>query len=376
MNASANATSTVVPGNYDAKYAATDPLFTYVAGAVATEATGGPPGPTRAKGVGSNFGTGNGYQGTFDVYFQCSDADIDLSFNAVNIFDATYRISIDIGDGNGFRVAGATTAPRTDIQALADYSAHRVKIANGSVLSRKYRIECDNFLYFAGVDVQGTIQKYDPGGPLILVLGDSHPAGTTSPQISRFIGHAHLLKQQLGVANIRCQGQGGSGYLFTSIAGTETMRARLPNEVTNRTKPDLILDFAGANDDAQTPAAIGAEVTLFYNALGAVWPDVPVIKLSPPRRGIAGAYIITQARYDAMKNAVAADPRYGRLVFNVDGYAADFEHGTGHVGATTGNGNADTWVGPDGSHRTPDVGCPGLAPLYASGIRTVLGLSP
>jgi hypothetical protein len=375
MNTTANANSTVVPANYDAGWAANNAVFTYLGGVVVTQASSGPPGPTWAVGRGSNFGTGNGpYQGMSAVYFQTTAPDVDLSFMAQNNIDATYRISIDLIDGNGFRPTAIL--PRTDIQALGDFSAHRVKIANGSTALRRYRIEFDNFLWFAGVDVVGTITAYNPGGPRILVTGDSHTAGTFGGggggSASRLDGMAARLKWYLGVADVLAQGQGGTGYLATSIAGTETMRARIPNEITPRI-PDLIIDLAGYNDSASTAAALGAETTLYYNALTAALPNVPVIKIGPPRRGITGAFTLDATKYAAIKAAVAADSRFGSLVFNIDSYALDWEHGTGRVGATTGNGNADTWVGTDNVHRT-DIGHDGWAALMGPAIRTALGI--
>ncbi|KGT73729.1 hypothetical protein MA20_43070 [Bradyrhizobium japonicum] len=368
MNATANANSSVVPGNYDSKYTATDPLFTYVGGVVATQASSGPPGAFWAKGAGSNYGTGNGYQGTSSVYFQTSDADVDISFVAQLGTQCAYRISIDVLDGNGFKATALQ--PRTDIQALADFSGHRVKIANGSVAPRRYRIEFENFLFFAGVDVAGTITKYDPGGPKILVIGDSHVAGTGAT--SNLLGMAHRLKEALGVHNVLAQGQGGTGYLTTNIAGTETMRARIPNEITPR-NPDLIIGLPGYNDQSPTPAALQAEVTAFLNALATALPGVPYIQVGPPRRGVSGAFTPTQARADAIKAAVQADSRYGRLVFFVDSWAADWEHGTGRVGATTGDGNADTWVGTDNVHRT-DTGHNGWQMQMGPAIRSALGI--
>lgn len=371
MNSTANANSSVLPANYDSKYTATDPLFTYVGGVVITSASLGPPGAFWAHGAGSNYGTGNGYQGTSSVYFKTADADVDLSFVAQNNFQCAYRISIDQLDGSGLQATALT--PRTDIQALGDFSGHRVKIANGSVAMRGYRIEFENFLFFAGVDVVGTISQWNPGGPIVLVTGDSHVAGTGAS--SNLLGMAHRLKEALGVHNVMVQGQGGTGYLTTTTAGTETMRARIPNEITPR-NPDLIIDLAGYNDQAQTTGAIGAEVTAYYNALKAALPNVPVIKIGSPRRGVSGTgFTPTQARADAIKAAVQADSRYGSLVFYVDSWAQDWEHGTGRVGATTGDGNADTWVTTDNVHRT-DTGHAGWAMLMGSGIRTALGIEP
>jgi lysophospholipase L1-like esterase len=371
MNSTANANSSVVPANYDSKYTATDPLFTYVGGVVITSASTGPPGAFWAHGAGSNFGTGNGYQGTGSVYFKTSDANVDLSFVAQNNIQCAYRISIDQLDGNGLKATALQ--PRTDIQALADFSGHRVKIANGSSAMRGYRIEFENFLYFAGVDVSGTIQKWDPAGLTILVTGDSHTAGTGAT--SNLLGMAQRLKEALGVDNVLAQGQGGTGYLATSVAGTETMRARIPNEITPR-NPDLIIDLAGYNDQVSSAAAIQAEVTAYYAALTAALPNVPVIKIGPPRRGIStgAGFTPTQTRNDAIKAAVQADSRYGRLVFFVDSWAADWEHGTGRVGATTGDGNADTWVGTDNVHRT-DTGHNGWQMQMGPAIRSALGIS-
>ncbi|MGY3278109.1 SGNH/GDSL hydrolase family protein [Bradyrhizobium sp. S3.7.6] len=371
MNATANANSSVVPANYDAKYTATDPLFTYVGGVVATQASSGPPGAFWAKGAGSNLGTGNGYQGSSGVYFKTADANVDLSFVAQNNIQCGYRISIDVLDGNGLKATALQ--PRTDIQALADFSGHRVKIANGSSVMRGYRVEFENFLFFAGVDVAGTIQKWDPGGPTVLVTGDSHTDGTGAS--SKLLGMAQRLKEALGVDNVLAQGQGGTGYLTTSIAGTETMRARIPNEITPR-NPDLLIDLGGYNDQTPTPAALQAEVTAYYAGLTAALPNVPVIKVLPPRRGIStgAGFTPSQARADAIKAAVQADSRYGKLVFLVDSWAADWEHGTGRVGATTGDGNADTWVGTDNVHRT-DVGHSGWQTLMGPAIRTALGIS-
>lgn len=374
MNATPNANSTVVPANYNAGFHADDATaFTYLGGYSVNQATGGEPGPTWQVGRGANWGTGNGpYQGTFSAYFQTDSTDVDLSLIAKNTIDATYRISIDLIDGNGFKATAL--APRTDIQTLADFSGHRVKIANGSVALRRYRVECDHFIYFAGVDVTAgkTVAAYNPApnGPRILVTGDSHVAATGAT--SRLLGMSMLLQQYLGVYDVESQGVPGTGYLATGAAGTETMRARVPNEITPRV-PTLIIDLGGYNDSASTAGQLTTEVGLYYAALTAALPGVPVIKIGPPRRGVSPTFTLAQAKWDAIRNAVAADARYGRYVFNIDSYAADWEHGTGHVGATASDGNADTWVGADNIHRT-DTGHVGWAALMGPAIRAVFGL--
>jgi hypothetical protein len=372
MNATANANSSVIPANYDAKYTATDPLFTYVGGVVVTQASSGPPGAFWAKGAGTNLGTGNGYQGSSSVYFKTADTNVDLSFVAQNNIQCGYRISIDALDGSGLKATALQ--PRTDIQALGDFSGHRVKITNSSGVMRGYRIEFENFLFFAGVDVAGTIQKWDPGGPTVLVTGDSHVDGTGAS--SKLLGMAQRLKEAIGVDNVLAQGQGGTGFLTTSIAGTETMRARIPNEIANR-NPDLVIGLPGYNDQSPTPAALQAEVTAFLNAFATALPGVPYIQIGSPRRGIStgAGFTPTQARNDAIKAGVQSHQLYGRLFFYIDSWAADWEHGTGRVGATTGDGNADTWVGADNVHRT-DTGHNGWQALMGPALRTVFGLTP
>ncbi len=370
MNATPNANSSVVPANYDAKYTATNTLFTYVGGVVATQASSGPPGAFWAKGAGSNYGTGNGYQGTSSVYFKTSDADVDLSFVAQNNIQCKYRISIDLFDGNGLRATAL--APRNDIELLGDYSGHHVKIANGSVAMRGYRIEFENFLFFAGVDVAGTIQQWAPYGPTILVVGDSHVAGTGAT--SNLLGMAHKLKEELGVHNVLGQGQGGTGLLTTTTAGTETMRARIPGEITPR-NPDLIIDLSGFNDQAPSPSALQTEMGTYQDALAAALPNVPYIKVGSPRRGIStgAGFTPTQSRNDAIKAGALAHSRYGKMNFFIDSWLLDYEHGTGRVGATTGDGNADTWITGDNVHHT-DVGHAGFAGRLGPDVRTALGI--
>ena len=217
----------------------------------------------------------------------------------------------------------------------------------------------------------GTISAWAPTGPRILVTGDSHTAGIGAS--SNLLGMAHRLKEYLGVHDVLAQGQGGTGYLTTSLAGTETMRARIANEITPRA-PDLIIDLAGYNDSPSSAAALAGETTLYYNALTAALPNVPVIKIGPPRRGVSPTFTLDQTKYFAIRDAVAADGRYGTLVFNIDSYTADWEHGTGRVGATTGDGNADTSVAADNVHRT-DAGHDGWAALMGPAIRSTLGIT-
>jgi lysophospholipase L1-like esterase len=134
------------------------------------------------------------------------------------------------------------------------------------------------------------------------------------------------------------QGVGGSGY-----ARAPTFRSRIAT--VTAANPDVIVIEGGINDVPEVGvslAALTAEVPLFFAALRAAHPTIPIYVLSPQRTGRVLTDIV----------AAMAVIRAGALAYSCT-YVLDWMYwitGTGNVAAPTGDGNADLYINADGIH--------------------------
>jgi lysophospholipase L1-like esterase len=182
-------------------------------------------------------------------------------------------------------------------------------------------------------------------GPRVIVLGDSWTEGTGSGSV--LLGYARQLGTIMGWRDIWSSGSGGTGYLADGVTTPprKTFRARSATDVI-APAPNVVIVAGGINDTAFTGAQVGAEATLLYAALVAGLPDVQIIVIGPwwPK---AASTITNQV--EANRVAIRAAAIAAGLYF-IDPVAEGWITGTGHVGATTGDGNADVFISADGAH--------------------------
>ena len=139
---------------------------------------------------------------------------------------------------------------------------------------------------------------------------------------------------------------GGSGYISAGM-GTN-FPARLAALIA--TAPDVVVVEGGGNDNAAGQTAFAAAVSAFYSALRAGLPD-------------ATLYIVGTHRSEWWTPIIlaAAAETYGGRFISWDSWLT----GTGYVGHEVGDGNRDTYIGPDGIHETNPVGATYLGTCLA-----------
>lgn len=266
---------------------------------------------------------------------------------------AKYRIMVD--------GAWADETPYTD--SVASGARHLIKVAFGSRANRHVRIEMRHDFRFGGIYAAPTDTVWKPStptGPKVAVLGDSYVfgSGTDSAYVNGFVTELGYL---MGWPNVRASGLGSTGYLETS--GGATFRGRVDTDVIDWA-PDIVIVFGSVNDDGETSSAMQAEAELLYADIVAGLPDATLIVVGPPWPRTPTASI--QTVRDGIEAAATTANGVDLFVDAVDSSDPWFT-GSGRVGATAGDGNADYYTSTDSTH--PSVaGHKYLARRIAAGI--------
>jgi lysophospholipase L1-like esterase len=191
----------------------------------------------------------------------------------------------------------------------------------------------------------------------LMVLGDSIPggssmntaggAGTWFGRVARTLGYIDAWNEALG----------STGYI--TAGSTATLGTRAPIDVIPNT-PDVLIVAAGYNDNGGSQPAISSAAASLYSAITTGLPDCDVYVIgcwSPT--GSPGASITNTDTTLRTAAAAAGLPFISPItgsVYNAAGTLVathgPWITGTGRVGATTGTGNADTYIGTDAVHPT------------------------
>jgi lysophospholipase L1-like esterase len=239
-----------------------------------------------------------------------------------------------------------------------------VKVTFASRATRK--IELQGYTtYFGGVRIGPNDSLWTPNtyiGPRVLLLGDSFVEGTGTT--INLMGLGNQAARLLGWRDAWNSGVGGTGY--TTDAGTPgktTFRGRVQADVIAR-NPDIVIVAGGLNDHSvgATGAQVQTEAGLLFDAILAGLPQVTLIATGPwnnsgnvptarfvdIRDGIHNA-LVASGGHCFIDNVGGPEPENANVNLYVN---QGWITGTGHVGATTGSGNADLYTGPDGVHPT------------------------
>lgn len=255
--------------------------------------------------------------------------------------------------------------------------------------------------------------------PRVLAVGDSFWAGANgivgwnfgAGQLSRLLG--------LDVGNIA---EGGTGFVAPGPAGSSIFGSAAKLAIAAAAQPDVIVFSGSVNDDSYA-ATVGAAALAAFAAYATACPNTPVIVFGPqPSNSTSTLSANRQAVNAALRTAALASPNviaYHDMIGNASGvvaaYAAGTTYnpgdlatylgsvwkwvrplagsgiapgtgsaggvvwglatymydGTGKVGATTSDGNRDTYLANDGVHPTLD-GSIALARRQAAEIRADL----
>jgi lysophospholipase L1-like esterase len=306
-------------------------------------------------------------QGVWSVEFG-TDAQI-FQVRMKYISTATmYRLSID-----GRKVtdlmqsSGGTTAG----------SGHMITIDLGSTGPRRIRLDFATFP-FGGVYLPPTATMWHvplQGGRLMSFtdsIGDGSAqntgagCGTWVDRVGRF----------LGCTDVWRQGRGGTGYITAGSYATFGDRVNADVIAWN---PTRLIILGGYNDNGGSQSAISTAAASLYSAIKTGLPscEVYVIGCWAPTGSPAASIVNT----DSTLKAAAAAAGYP-FISPVTGSVYDstgtliathgpWITGTGRVGATTGSGNADTYIGTDAVHPT-DAGHVYLARRITAAVRELM----
>ncbi|MFD5675601.1 hypothetical protein [Streptomyces sp. NPDC127040] len=292
-------------------------------------------------------GTLSSSQSTWSVTFGTDATTMQVRFN----FQAAgcYRLWVD-------------GRPYTDLMqpvgGTTPGSTHLMTVNLGLAQPRVIRLDF-SVVPFGGVHLPPGATMWAQPAPSrrIMVLGDSIPggssmntgggAGTWFPRVARALGYSDAWNESLG----------STGYI--TAGSTATLGTRAPIDVIPHA-PDVLLVAAGYNDNGGSQPSISAAAASLYSAITTGLPgtDVYVIGCWSPT-GSPGASI-TNTDTTLRTAAATAGLRFispiTGSVYNAAG-ALVATHGpwitgTGRVGATTGTGNADTFIGTDAVHPT------------------------
>lgn len=253
-------------------------------------------------------------------------------------------------------------------------STHLMTVNLGAAQPRIIRLDF-SVAPFGGIYLPPGASMWKPPTPSkrFMVLGDSIPGGSSmnvgGGSGSWFARAARLL----GYSDAWNEALGSTGYI--TAGSTATLGTRAPIDVIPHA-PDTLIISAGYNDNGGSQPAISSAAASLYSAIKAGLPSTAIYVIgcwSPT--GSPGASITntdtTLRTAAAAANLPFISPLTGG-VYNAAGTLVATHGawitGTGRVGATTGSGNADTYIGTDATHPT-DAGHKYLADRVVSAIQ-------
>lgn len=280
-------------------------------------------------------------------------------------FDYKFRVT-----GTSFRVwadgviVGSVDGP----PGAADGNFYNHLVTLPDARRRQIRLEMSGGTYFCGVYIEpGATVAYSQGtkGPRVIVLGDSYVEGAGAT--TDYTTFAYRLAKTMNWGDTWTSGSGGTGYLATPVspAGRKTLRQRVTTDVIDQ-DPNIVIIAAGLNDRTQTATAVGTEAGLLFTQLETALPDTEFIVVGP--WGPRDASLLSA---DTLAiSAAIRDQAEARGWYFIDPIAEEWITGTGYVGATTGEGNSDTYISADTTHPT-DAGHAYLAARLAGHLRSL-----
>ncbi|WP_411102456.1 GDSL-type esterase/lipase family protein [Streptomyces sp. cmx-4-9] len=279
-----------------------------------------------------------------------------------------YRLSID-----GRKVTdlmqsvGGTTAGST----------HLMTIDLGSAVPRVIRLDVYT-APFGGIFLPPTATMWSavPKGGRFMGFGDSLTDGSAINTGGGAGTWLHRTARLLGSNDVWDEARGGTGYI--TVGAYATLATRVAADVV-AWNPSRLVVWAGYNDNGGSQPTISAAAASLYSTIraGLSGAEVYIIGCWSPT-GSPGASITNT---DATLRAAAAAAGYPFIspitgaIYDATG-ALVATHGawitgTGRVGATTGSGNADIYIGTDAVHPT-DAGHVYLARRIAAAIRELM----
>lgn len=272
-----------------------------------------------------------------------------FSFTVRQMVNVQYRLIVDGEYVTRFPVSVGGTA--------GNYAEVKVVFASRAV--RKIIIElCGTDDLFLGVtyQVNDSMQAIAPPKRRLLLASDSYGGGAYSGPIGSFGAY---MANALGFLDFVNASAGSTGWL--ADGSYANIKSRLSASVIAQTPTDLIFAL-GHNDTAYSNAAIADQVKSVLYDVRTFLPYLQTLHVVGPI--FAGS---SPGVYAAMADAIRSGCQESGAVY-VDTVANPIFTGSGRVGATTGAGNSDLYIGADGTHPT-DAGSEWLGYQLAQRIR-------
>lgn len=234
---------------------------------------------------------------------------------------------------------------------------------------RRFRLEASTGDAFGGVYVAPTRTVWAPTSATnvrVVSIGDSVCSNTGA--IMPNGGWQTVAGKLLGWTDVRQIAFGGTGFSNAGSYNTFGDPKRVTDAVNAR--PDLLMIHASGNDNAQSGVQTAALST--FRAYRAALPTVPIVVTGVDTfAGSAANIAVQQATEGAVKAAFTqwADPLSYFIPVWTDP-TGSWHTGTGYVGATAGDGNADIYS-VDGAHPN-DAGHAYLGRRLANALRSLV----
>ncbi|WP_234321292.1 SGNH/GDSL hydrolase family protein [Streptomyces katrae] len=292
-------------------------------------------------------GTLSSSQSIWSVEFGTDATAFQLRFNWQT--GGCYRITVD-----GRRM----TDLMQSLGGTTPGSTHLMTVNLGAAQPRTVRIDF-SVAPFGGIYLPPGASMWKPATPArrFMVLGDSIPggsnmntgggSGTWFARTARLLGYSDAWNEALG----------STGYITAGT--TATLGTRAPIDVIPNA-PDTLIISAGYNDNGGSQPAISSAAASLYSAIKTGLPSTAIYVIGCWSPTGSPAASITNTDTTLRTAAAAASlpfisPITGAIYNSAGSLVAThgpWITGTGRVGATTGSGNADTYIGTDAVHPT------------------------
>ncbi|MFK0045524.1 GDSL-type esterase/lipase family protein [Streptomyces sp. NPDC090741] len=292
-------------------------------------------------------GTLTSSQSVWSLEFGCDAQTFQWRFNYQT--GGMYRLSID-----GRRVTDLMQA----VGGTTAGSTHLMTIDLGSAAPRIIRLD----MYtapFGGIFIPpgATLWSSVPNGGRLMIFGDSLSDGSAINTGGGAGTWFQRSAKYLGANDFWDQARGGTGYV---TAGSYTTLANRVAADVVAWNPDRLIVWAGYNDNGTDQTALGVAAASLYATIKAGLPNTPVYVIGCWSATGSPAASITNTDTTLRTAAAGAgfpfiSPITGSIYSSAGTLIAThgaWITGTGRVGATTGSGNADIYIGSDAVHPT------------------------
>jgi lysophospholipase L1-like esterase len=305
-------------------------------------------------------------QAVWTVEFGTDAQTFQLRFNYQTA--GMYRLSIDGRKVSDLMqsVAGTTAG-----------STHLMTVDLGSAVPRVIRLDFYTVPFGGvylppGATMWSTVRRADR----FMAFGDSLSDGSAINTGGGAGTWVHRAARFLGSNDVWDEARGGTGYI--TAGSYATLANRVTADVIAWT-PNRLVVWAGYNDNTGSQSAIATAAASLYSTIKAGLPscEVYIIGCWSPTGSPASSITNTDT---TLRTAAAAagypfiSPITGGCYDSTGTLVAThgaWITGTGRVGATTGSGNADIYIGTDAVHPT-DAGHVYLARRITAAIRELM----